>query len=128
MSDLRPRGIPIMLDGVERHFLFTLNAIDAAQDKLGKSMQEIMENLREGDDFEHTTRDLTFILINDEAERERFKNPESELKEVTEKEAGWMIGTDNIIQVMGTIMAAYGYSLPEAEDEDPNRKSGQQSR
>ena len=45
MSDLKPRGIPIILDGVERHFLFTLNIIDELQDKYGKNLYEIIEDL-----------------------------------------------------------------------------------
>ena len=47
MSNLKPRGIPIVLEGEERHFLFTLNTIDEIQDKYDKSMGEIFEELQE---------------------------------------------------------------------------------
>ncbi len=31
MSDLKPRGIPAVINGEERHLLFTLNAINVDQ-------------------------------------------------------------------------------------------------
>lgn len=124
MSDLRPRGVPIVLGGVERHFLFTLNIIDEIQDKYGKNMHEVIEDLTHEEVFEHTLRDLTVILINDEAE----KRGNETLPLVTEQEVGEMIGLDNYYLVMATILKAYGISLPEPdEDNDPNRESGQQN-
>lgn len=127
MSDLKPRGIPITLDGVERHFLFTLNVIDMIQDKTGKTMHEVMESITNVQEIGHTLRDVAMALINDEAEREAYKNPETELKPVTEQEIGWIIGMDNFVEVTYAILVAYGYSLPAPEDEDPNPMSGQQS-
>lgn len=126
MSDLKPRGVPVMLGGVERHFIFTLNAIDAAQDKIGKSMQEIMTQLTEEENVMPTLRSLIVILSEDEAERERYRNPESTLQPITEHEAGLLIGIDNLWELVAAIMRAYGISLPEPEEgEDPNGKSGQ---
>ena len=56
MSDLRPRGIPVVLDGVERHFLFTLNIIDEIQDRYGKTLHEVIADLAKADGTEHTHR------------------------------------------------------------------------
>ncbi len=125
MSELRPRGIPVTLNGVERHFLFTLSAIDAAQDKTGKSMREIMEDLADEETAMHTLRDLLVILSEDEVEREKYRGSEPGLRPITEKEAGYLIGVDNIWELVAAVMAAYGYSIPEPEEEDPNRESGQ---
>lgn len=127
MSDLRPRGTPIVIDGVERHFLFTLNVIDTIQDKTGKSMREVMSDLTNAETVGKTVGELVLVLINDEVERERYKNPDSVVKEVTEKEVGWMVGMDNLGEITSAILIAYGCSLPEPDDEDPNLESGQQS-
>ena len=45
MSDLRPRGIPVMLNGEERHLLFTLNAIDAIQDEYEKTLNQRLDDI-----------------------------------------------------------------------------------
>ena len=130
MSDLRPSGIPVVLDGVERHFLFTMNIIDEIQDRYGKTLHEVIADLAKADGTEHTLRDLVVILLNDEAQR-MAKNPgeASMYPVVTEMEVGEMIGLDNYYTVMAAVLRAYGISLPEPEEEDdPNRKSGQTNR
>lgn len=127
MSDLRPRGIPVALDGVERRFLFTLNTIDSIQDETEKNMKEIMTDLADEDLSNKTLKYLVKTLINHEVEREKRKNPDCTLKEVTEQEVGDLIGMDNVVEVTAAVLTAYGYSLPKAEEDDPNRESGQQS-
>lgn len=109
MSRLQPRGIPIVLEGEERHFLFTLNTIDVLQDKYGKSMDEIFEEL------------------NKEAEREKRLGGR-DIPETTEEEAGELIGMDNIGEIVNAVFRAYGYSMPEADENDPNQGSGQQNK
>lgn len=127
MSDLRPRGVSVVLEGEERHFLFTLNTIDELQDKFGKSMTEILEELTEEETADNVLRDLVTVLLNKEAERERRLGGR-EIPEVTREEVGDLIGMDNIGELVVAILKAYGISMPEAEDDDPNQKSGQQSR
>lgn len=125
MSDLRPRGIPIIFDGVERHFLFTLNLVDEIQEKYGKNLLQVLDQMVKEDQSEHTLRDITVMLLNDEAERAERRG--QEIPKVTEADVGEMIGLDNYWDVVKAILEAYGISLPEPEEEDPNRVSGQQS-
>lgn len=128
MSDLRPRGIPVVLDGVEHRFLFTLNTIDSIQDETDKNMKEIMMDLADEESSNKTLIYLVKTLINHEAEREKRKNPDCALETVTDQEVGDLIGMDNIVEVTAAVLSAYGYSLPKADEEDdPNRESGQQS-
>lgn len=128
MSDLRPRGIPVVLNGVEHRFLFTLNTIDSIQDETGKNMKDIMMDLADEDLSNKTLRYLVKTLINHEFEREKRKDPECALEAVTEQDVGDFIGMDNIVEVTAAVLSAYGYSLPEAEEDDnPNQESGQQS-
>lgn len=128
MSDLRPIGIPIELGGVERHFLFTLNAIDAVQSHYNMPVLDAFNKMFDAKEQTSALKFLTMTLINDEVEREKWKNPDSELKEVTEKEVGWMIHADNIGEVTAAILAANRVSIPESdENDDPNMESGQQN-
>lgn len=128
MSDLRPRGVKIVLDGVERRFLFTLNAIDEVQSHYEMTAMEALGKLFEPAEQGEALRFFVMTLINDEVEREKHKNSDNQLALVTEKEVGWMIGMDNIDEVTKAILEAYHISVPEPEEEeDPNQKSGQQS-
>ena len=128
MSDLRPRGIPVVMDGVEHRFLFTLNTIDFIQDETDKNMKDIMMELADEESSNKTLIYLVKTLINHEAEREKRKNPDCALETVTDQEVGDLIGMDNIVEVTAAVLSAYGYSLPKADEEDdPNRESGQQS-
>lgn len=125
MSDLKPRGIPIILDGVERHFLFTLNIIDELQDKYEKNLYEIIEDLTKNEESGHLLRDVVTILLNDEAERAERRGIQDPPAWVTQQDVGEMIGLDNYWDVTAALLRAYGVSLPELEDEDPNQESGQ---
>ncbi len=127
MSDLKPRGVPVVLDGVERRFLFTLNVIDDIQSETGKNMKEIMQELADEEKMKDTLKYLVTTLVNDEVERMKRKDPDSGLSAITQREAGELIGMDNIVEITAAVMLAYGYSLPEPEKDDPNQESGQQS-
>lgn len=127
MSNLKPRGIPIVLEGEERHFLFTLNTIDEIQDKYDKSMGEIFEELQEEETAMDTLKEIVTVLLNKEAEREkRLKG--RDIPEITEEEVGELIGMDNVGEVVMAVFRAYGYSMPEADENDPNQESGQQNK
>ena len=128
MSDLRPVGIPIELGGVERHFLFTLNAIDTVQSHYNSTMFEALDKLFDANEQNEALKFFTMTLIKDEVEREKWKNPSSDLKEVSEKEVGWMIHVENMGIVTTAILSAYRISVPESnENDDPNMESGQQN-
>ena len=128
MSDLRPRGIPVVLDGVEHRFLFTLNTIDSIQDETDKNMKDIMMDLADEESSNKTLIYLVKTLLTHEAEREQRKNPACALETVTDQEVGDLSGRDKIVDVSAAVWSAYGYSLPKADEEDdPNRESGQQS-
>lgn len=127
MSDLNPRGIPILVNGEERHLLFTLNIVDEIQERYGKTLSEVIDDVISEDITGHMLRDLLVLMLNDEVAREKHRDPESSLKEITEQDAGWIIGLDNQIELISSVLKAYGVSLPEPEDDDPNRESGQTS-
>lgn len=124
MSDLRPKGVTITIDGTERNLLFTLNVIDEIQDHYDMAMTEVWDKLTDKREAEKTIRYLLCTLLNDEAEREKRNG--RELKNYTEKEVGWIISVDDVDEILSALLKAYGVSLPEPdEDGHPNQKGGQ---
>lgn len=126
MSNLRPIGVPIELEGVERHLLFTLNAIDELQEYYKEDLSRIIDKLTDKEEAVAVLRQLLVVLLNDEAEREAAFNG-NELKRYTIKEIGWLVTLDNQEQILLAVLGAYGLSLPEGDD-NPNMMSGQTSR
>lgn len=130
MSDLKPKGYVIVVDGVERKLLFTLNAIDAIQSEFDQNVIEVIDKVFNGNDQEQikTLRKVIEILLNDEAEREEFFHPGcGSDKMVTEKEVGWIIDRYNLDEMKIAIAKAYGISMPDVDEDDPNQTGGQQT-
>lgn len=112
MSDLQPTGKILVIGGEERRLLFTLNVVDEVQDHYGCSLEEVIDRLTDKKESAKTLRYLTMTLLNDEAER----SPKAGLKTYTEKEAGWIITRDNVLEVTMAVLQAYGLSLPEPDE------------
>lgn len=127
MSDLKPKGIEITINGVDRRILFTLNAIDKIQEKYGKPLHEVIDEITKFDLSNHALRDVLLILLEDEAERESVRNACYMPEEMTEKEMGWFLSLENQVEVTKLVLMAYGVSLPEPDESDPNVESGQQN-
>lgn len=125
MSDLKPRGIPVKLAGVERKLLFTLNAIDAVESKYEEPILDVLEKMFKPETQNKTVKDIIIILLEDEEEREKYFHPDAEMRKITEKEVGWEINALNRDDFALKIIQAYGLTMPKAEEEDPNRESGQ---
>lgn len=126
MSDLRPIGVPVMIEGVERHMLFTLNVIDEMQEHYNEPLAEIINNLMKKSSAVKTLRYMTYALLEDELQRKAASG--EKLKKYSEKEVGWLITRENEEEIMLAILKAYGLALPESDDEEeafPNQSSGQ---
>lgn len=124
MSDLRPKGTPVMINGEERNLLFTLNVIDEIQDHYDAPMTEVWDRLTDKRKSDKTIRYLVCTLLNDEVAREKRNG--KDLKSYTEEEVGWAITVKNVNEIMMALLSAYGMSLPEPdEDADPKAESGQ---
>lgn len=120
MSDLRPTGVPVMIDGVERHFLFTLNVIDKIQSHYNTTMMDVLSKLFDEREQFQALRYFVKVLLDDEVERAKWKDPDAEIKGYSDKEIGWLISADNNMEITAAILAAYHISVPDPEENDPN--------
>lgn len=112
MSDLQPRGISIMIGGVERHLLFTFAAVDIIQDHFDKPLVEVIEMLKDERTMYKAAGFIVSTLINDEIARTgQGRGPE--LMEVMR-----MLDLSMTARVVRTILKAYGISMPEPDEDD----------
>ena len=114
MSSLQPKGIPFEIGGVKRKILFTLAAVDEIQEKYDLPVSRVIAKMAEEREVYATVASLATILINDEIRRDQTGE-----KEVTEQEVKWMLDVPAADALVGVILRSYGYSLPQAEEEDP---------
>ncbi len=117
MSAIKDGRYPIEIGGKERHLLFSLNALDEIQDKVGgyDKLAEVFN--QDNKDWIKNTKWLLALLINEGAE-------EGE-PEVTEKQVGRWIHTGNIIEVQSAILKAFavgtnGDKEPQEEEQGEN--------
>lgn len=116
MSDLQPRGIPFHVAGKERHLLFTFSAIEKLQDKYDAPLTSIVQTV--GDPIKSYSAIVAIMetLINDEIERTGSDEPP-----VTAQMLSWEFDETMKKELQKTILAAYGISSPEPEEDDaPN--------
>lgn len=127
MSDMRPEGVELEFDGQERRVLFTLNAVDGIQDRLGVPIGDAIDMLTDPREAKAAYRVILTVLLNDEVERLDYKGVPHSLKPYTEKEVGWLVAETDKYRVLEAILKAYGVSLPEPEEDGfPNQGSARQ--
>lgn len=106
----------------------TMEALRAQHEVLAKSVaahkekEEVIDRLTDKKESAKTLRYLMMVLLNDEAERSGKEGQ----KTYTEKEVGWLITQDNVLEVTVAVLKAYGLSLPEPDEfASPNGEGGQ---
>ena len=116
MSAIKDGRMPINLDGVERHMLFSLNVMDEVEDRIG-SIDNLSDALG-GAGRMKLIRWLFTLLLNEGASDEEDT--------LTEKQVGKMIHSGNMREIQSAIYNAFAYGTsgttdpPEAEpDEEP---------
>lgn len=127
MSDLRPKGTPLVLGGEKHSILFTLNAVDEIQDKADAAIDDVIDRLTNPREAWRACKTILCCLLNDESQRKKFYGEITETKTYTEDEVGWLVTEGNKYEVVTAILSAYGADLPETEDESPKAESVQQT-
>lgn len=112
MSAIRDGRLPIMLDR-ERHLLFSLNALDALQDRFG-GFDDLGEHLSGAGSIKNLRWLLTLLLNEGANEGE---------EPLTETAVGRLIHTGNFAEVKAAIFKAFaigtsGSAEPSERDED----------
>lgn len=130
MGILKNTGTPLNIDGAERHLLFTLNAIDAIQERFDEPLENVITKLTDKRESGNALRAVLTILFNDEVERLSYKpsTQKTDLEPVDEKQMGWILNNQNMLESTYAVLRAYGYDLPEPDENDPNGESGQQKK
>lgn len=130
MGILKNTGTPLNIDGVERHLLFTLNAIDAIQERFDEPLESVITKLTDKKESGNALRAVLTILFNDEVERLSYKpsTQKTDLEPVDEKQMGWILNNQNMLESTYAVLRAYGYDLLEPDKNDPNGESGQQKK
>lgn len=120
MSDLTPKGTMITVDGVERKILFTFSVVDELQDLFGKSIDEIIGEYLENASSEKNISSLmkmTSTML-DVFARE---NDDSIMRGHFDR----YVTSKNVYQIVSLIISEYGLDLPDPEEDEGNRESGE---
>ncbi len=135
MSALKSGAYPVTLNGKEYGLLFSLNALDAIQDKFGgyDKLSEVFNS--NSPNWIKDTKWLLTLLIN-EAQLAEDENAEL----LTEEKVGRMVHAGNLPDIQNSIFAAFargtaGDEPPEEqeeaeeneEDNEGNRQAVQES-
>ena len=114
MSDLRPKGLPItLLDGKERDILFTLAVVDEVQDHYDLAVSKVMTKLMDPRETYSTLAYLLTAMINDSIRRAGDNEDPIKLEDLKE-----LVDVPLATKLIRPVMQAYGYSLPESDDDD----------
>ncbi|HBY19978.1 MAG: hypothetical protein A2Y24_06885 [Clostridiales bacterium GWE2_32_10] len=101
MNDIRQTGIKINLDK-ERKLIYDLNAFCDLEEKYG-TVENAMQEIQKG-----SMLGIRYFL---------FLGLKNEDEQITEREVGKLITTENMKNVIDGITKAINISLPEASDE-----------
>lgn len=121
MSDLRPEGAILHFDGVDRRLIWDYGVIEKVQEIYGGhpflALQSIFwsKTLSDGTEASHYLArpiiDLTYILLNNEIEREKYFNGKSELKPYTRAQIGFLIDRNNVNDIVKALMDSWRDSV-----------------
>ena len=118
MNDYRPLGHSVtFLDGVERHFLFTLAVVSEIQGHYDLPVSTVMSKLADDREGYETLAYLATVLANDEIMRRNDQTGKDDPL-LTEKQVKWLIDVPLAKRILRPIMVAYGYSMPDSDGED----------
>lgn len=122
MSDLKPKGTKIKLGKDEYGMRFTINAIDDIQDNFEISIEDLTKLFKDNKTRFKNLRYLLALLINEDIDCIKDETGE-EIPHVDERFVGRHIDSNNMQEVMETILRAFTSGAPETDDEIPNAQS-----
>ncbi len=116
MSAIKDGRVAIEINGKTYHMLFSLNVLDAVQDKFG-GYDTIDEKLREDNkDMIKNVRWLFTLLLNE--------GRDDEEPELTEQQVGKLLHVGNLAAVKGAIFDAFAFGATGGEPVENNAAEG----
>lgn len=108
MSNIKSGIYEINLRGRRYGLLFSLNVLDAVQDKYG-TIDQLAEifNPENNKDWLKDTKWLLALLVNEGANLEEFLGVENPVGHITEQELGLLVDLQNFREVQNAIFAAF---------------------
>ena len=123
MSALKSGAYPVELNGKEYGLLFSLNALDAIQDKFG-GYDKLNEAFNpKNKDWVKDTKWLLTLLIN---EAQLAENENAEL--LKEETVGRMVHAGNLKDIQNAIFAAFAKGTAGDEQQDENDGDGEETK
>lgn len=122
MSDLRPKGTKIKLGKEEYGLRFTLNAIDDIQDHFDMAIEDLNKLFDDSKTRFKNLKYLLTLLINEDIDCVNDETGE-EIPHVDERFVGRHIDSNNMKEIMETILRAFTNATPESDEESPNEAS-----
>jgi len=119
MSDLKPKGEKIKLGKNEYGMRFTLNAIDDIQDKFDIAIEELPELFKDSKTRFKNLKYLLALLINEDIDCMKDETGQ-EIPHVDERFVGRHINSNNMQEIMETILKTFTKGTPEVDEESPN--------
>lgn len=116
MSDLRPEGVKVKIGGQEYKFLLTINKIDEIQTRCNMPLSDAVELIAAAADGETEGKTLNV-----------YRSVLSILMDVPEQEAGEKVTFADYQRVAWAMLAAYGISMPEPDDEEDEEEGEEPS-
>lgn len=134
MRILKPEGIPFTFDDKDRRLLFTIDAIDAIQEKYNEYIVDIINSLIDIENKDaqrrayNRTAYILYVLWNQDVEIHNEEHPEDKWQYISEEYIRKRIlNNTNVGMAILAIINAFNEGMPKSEDDDdPNLKSGQQ--
>jgi len=117
MSDLKPKGVKIVLNGKEYGLRFTLNAIDDIQDRFNVPISNLGDLFQDDKNKIRNLRYLLTVLINEDIDCRKDETGE-EIPHVDERFVGRHINAMNMPVMMNSIMKSFTAGTPEPDEND----------
>lgn len=114
MSTLLPEGFPFEIAGKTWGLRWTLSVIEKVQDHFNESIGETILRLADERQLPSVVPYLLAVLITDQIEREGLDEPTP-----SEQAMKWLIDSTNLGKVTGALLASYGISMPEDDEDSP---------
>jgi len=125
MRVLKPQGIPVNFDGIERHFLFNINVIDEIQEHFDTDIISAINLIINDKDSELKKKAYDnlcyFVMVLANEDTRIYNKTAKEKRENIDIEYLKEVITHRTAQeLLAAILKAFNGSMPQDDNDDPN--------